>query len=228
MKLFPSIISANLLNLESVIRTIDSYVDGYHIDIMDDHFVPNLTWGPMFVAALRTITKRPFQIHLMVDNPATWVSRLACAAGDSFVFHVEAVTASQVSPLLIAAKKAGWRVGLAFNPATEIERAGHYLAGLDEVLIMSVNPGFSGQSFIDTSAKASELRALSSRLGFSVPLIAMDGGIGLQNIGMLDQAGIDLVGVASAIFSGPDPVKNIQNLRRAASCTQQMLEDVEP
>ncbi len=218
MKLFPSIISANLLNLESVIRTIDSHVDGYHIDIMDDHFVPNLTWGPMFVAALRTVTNRPFQIHLMVDNPATWISRLACAAGDSFVFHVEAVNTSQVSPVLAAAKQAGWRVGLALNPATEIERVGLYLAELDEVMIMSVNPGFSGQSFIDTSAKAPALRALSSRLGVTAPLIAMDGGVGLQNIGMLALAGIDLVGVASAIFSGLDPVKNIQNLRQAACC----------
>lgn len=218
MKLFPSIISANLLNLESVIRTIDPHVDGYHIDIMDDHFVPNLTWGPMFVAALRTVTNRPFQIHLMVDNPATWISRLACATGDSFVFHVEAVTASQVGPVLATAKQAGWRVGLALNPATEIERVGLYLAQLDEVMIMSVNPGSSGQSFIDTSAKAPALRALSSRLSVEAPLIAMDGGVGLQNIGMLALAGIDLVGVASAIFSGIDPVKNIQNLQQAARC----------
>jgi ribulose-phosphate 3-epimerase len=219
MKIFPSVISADLLNLRAVIHSIDEHVDGYHIDIMDDHFVPNLTWGPMFVAALRKATKRPFQIHLMVDNPEAWVSRLVFEAGDSFIFHVEAASGSSISQVLKSAKAVGWRVGLALNPQTDVERIGQHLASVDEVLIMSVNPGFSGQAFIDTSVKIPGLQALSSKLGVPMPLIAMDGGIGVQNIGALAKAGVELVGAAAAIFSGDDLVGNIKNLRQAACCS---------
>ena len=216
MKIFPSIISADLLNLEHVLKTIDSAVDGYHIDIMDGYFVPNLTWGPMFVKALRTITNRPFQVHVMVNNPAAWISRLTCVPGDSFIFHIEAVMASDVSSLIEAARKTGWRVGLAINPDTPIERITQYLPELDEVLVMAVNPGFSGQSFIDIVPKIQTLRTLSSKAGVQVPLIAVDGGVNLENIARLALVGVEIVGAAAAIFNEDDVIKNIQNLRQAS------------
>ncbi len=217
MKIFPSLISANLLQLGAVVQTIDDHVDGYHLDIMDDHFVPNLTWGPAFIAALRRITKKPFQIHLMVDNPAAWISRLAFNSGDSFIFHVEAVADSGIHTVLRDARSAGWRVGLALNPGTQVERVGQHLASMDEVLLMSVNPGFSGQSFIDTSAKATQLTALSGKLNVKMPVMCMDGGINESNIGSIANAGVELVGAASAVFGGNNEVENIKKLRIAAT-----------
>ena len=215
MKIFPSMISSNILNLEAVIQLVDPLVDGYHLDIMDDHFVPNLTWGPAFVNALRMITNKPFQIHLMVDNPASWIKRINHQPGDSFVFHAEAVTPTIAHEVLVAAKDAGWRAGIAINPATRVEQIGQHIALLDELLIMSVVPGFSGQGFIDTIAKADITRALAGQLGLPVPLIGMDGGIGVKNIGLVAAAGVEMVGIASAIFSG-DIIKNIAHLRSAA------------
>lgn len=216
MKIFPSLISADLLQLGAVVQAIDDHVDGYHLDIMDDHFVPNLTWGPAFIAALRRITRKPFQIHLMVDNPSAWIKRLDFNDGDSFIFHVEAVGPSRVHDVLRDARSAGWRVGLALNPATEVERAGQHLALLDELLIMSVNPGFSGQSFIDTSAKVSEVKILGSRIHAKIPTLCMDGGIGADNIGKLAQAGVEIIGAAAAIFKGGSYLENIEKLRKAA------------
>lgn len=212
MKIFPSLISANLLNLQATIDMIDPYVDGYHLDIMDAHFVPNLTWGPAFINALRVVTAKPFQVHLMVDNPLAWIDLLDKKEGDSFVFHAEAVTLTVIHRVLDAAKKAGWRIGLALNPATQVEMLGQHLGMLDEVLIMSVNPGFSGQSFIDTTHKCGQITSLCEKIKVPKPLICMDGGINHANIKPLIEAGVDIVGAASAIFNG-DPLKNITALR---------------
>ena len=216
MLIFPSIISCDLLNLERTIKTIDDHVDGYHIDVMDDHFVPNLTWGPAFITALRGATQRPFQIHLMVDNPRAWIDRIQFKKEDSFIPHVEAFyDEKEVEILLNDAHAAGWRVGLALNPPTPIAKIMPYMHLLDEILFMSVNPGFSGQSFIDVSAK---VRQFKDAINFPLksPRICMDGGIGVTNIGMLSTTGVQLVGAAAAIFSGADLIKNIENLRCAS------------
>lgn len=219
MKIFPSLISADLLRLGDVIRAIDADVDGYHLDIMDDHFVPNLTWGPAFINALRAATARPFQVHLMVDNPLAWVTRLNLQTGDSFVFHVEAVVAEAVHELVGQVCERGWRVGLAINPGTPVEQITQYLQNLDEVLIMSVQPGFSGQLFIDTTARVRQVREFCLDAGIEVPLLCMDGGINIKNIGSVALAGVELVGVAKSVFDAGDAGKNIQNLRRlATSC----------
>lgn len=216
MKIFPSLVSADLLQLGCVIQEIDEHVDGYHLDIMDDHFVPNLTWGPAFIAALRRCTKKPFQIHLMVDNPDKWIDRLAFNPGDSFVFHVEAVADSLIHTVVRDARSAGWRVGLALNPGTEVARVGQHLAALDELLLMSVNPGFSGQSFIDTSSKIADLRIMGGRLEVKTPMVCMDGGINAGNIGHVARAGVELIGAAASVFGGDDLVGNIKKLREAA------------
>lgn len=217
MKIFPSLVSADLLQLGAVIQAIDEYVDGYHLDIMDDHFVPNLTWGPAFIAALRKATAKPFQLHLMVDNPAQWIPRLAFNPGDSFVFHIEAVAPTAVHSVLDVAQNAGWKVGLALNPPTPVERVGQHLGRLDEILIMSVNPGFSGQGFIDTTYKIRQLHELAHKLKVTSPAICMDGGIGPWNVELLAKSGVQMIDVASAIFKG-EPIANIQHLRQLTSC----------
>lgn len=217
MKIFPSIISADVLRLRDVVSELDAYVDGYHIDIMDDHFVPNLTWGPVFVNALRQITKRPFQVHLMVDNPHMWVDRLDLKAGDSFVFHVEAVFPRAISTIFDALVQRGWKRGLAINPKTPIDTLLQKIELLDEILVMSVEPGFSGQAFIDTTHRVKKVRDFCLQAGLKVPLMCMDGGINSSNISVIAAASVQLVGVANAVFNGGNPVQNIQNLRQLAN-----------
>lgn len=218
MKIYPSLISADLLRLRDVIVQIDPFVDGYHIDIMDDHFVPNLTWGPAFVAALRLVTSKPFQLHLMVDNPEKWVTRLAWKKGDSFVFHIEAVKSAAVHSLIDLVLDHDWDIGIALNPATDVSCLGVHLSRLHEILIMSVEPGFSGQGFINTLFKVEQIKQLSSRLGVECPRLCMDGGIGQKNIASIAAAGIELIGAASAIFNdASNPVDNINVLKKIAA-----------
>lgn len=213
MKIYPSLISCDVLNLASTLATLDPHVDGYHIDIMDDHFVPNLTWGPAFVNALAGATTKPLQMHLMVDNPASWVTRLNLQKKDSFVFHREAISDIYEGVKLIEElKKRSIKAGLALNPTTGLEQLEPFVALLDEILIMSVNPGFSGQKFIESvTDKVPALVAMRQQknLKFS---ICMDGGIGSGNICSLQQAGVQIVSVASAIFSSPNYCQALMNL----------------
>lgn len=202
------------MRLEAVIGELDAYVDGYHIDIMDDHFVPNLTWGPLFVNALRQITQRPFQVHLMVDNPHTWVDRLDLKPADSFVFHVEAVSPDSMDSIFDQVLQRGWNRGLAINPKTPIDVLLKKVNSLDEVLVMSVQPGFSGQEFIDTTARVHQVRDFCLDAGINVPLMCMDGGINAQNISTVAAVGVDLIGVANAVFGSKNWVENIANLRQ--------------
>lgn len=216
MKIYPSLISADLLNLKNVIALLDDHCDGYHLDVMDDHFVPNLTWGPMFINAIAATTSLPLQVHLMVTNPAIWLDRLDLSSKDTFMFHIEAITdETQAQELIVQIHEHGVKAGIAVNPSTDITSIKPFLRLLDEVLIMSVNPGFSGQEFIDVTHKIDTLRTLRAdeKLTFE---IGMDGGINAKNIRLLAQHEVEYVGVASAIFSEKDFIKAIQNLRRAS------------
>ena len=216
MKIYPSLISSDLLNLGNTIKLLEDDCDGFHIDIMDDHFVPNLTWGPAFVSAMLSATNLPLHVHLMVGNPAPWVDRISLRSDDLFVFHVESVsTLESIVKLIADVKSRGWLVGLAVNPTTELEKFLHLLPQVDHVLIMSVNPGFSGQEFIpDVVRKIDrpvEIRK-EKKLAFS---IGIDGGVGLDNIKMLADKGIDCAGVASAIFSKKDFLGELSVLKKA-------------
>lgn len=210
MKIYPSLISADILNLRSVIKTLDSHCDGYHIDVMDDHFVSNLTWGPAFVEAIVSETKLPIHMHLMVDNPEKWVGRVGLRDKDFFIFHHEVV--SDALKILNNLKDFKHKVGVAINPETPVEDIFSYLDKLDYVLIMSVKPGFSGQKFMPEVLE--KVRVLvdhreSKSLNF---IVGMDGGIGLSNVKLLADAGVDEVGVASAVFSDGDPVRALGEL----------------
>ena len=213
MKIYPSLISSNILELKKTIDTLEPHCDGHHIDVMDDHFVPNLTWGPAFVNAIASATSKPCQVHLMVDNPAQWVDRLKLSEQDSFLFHIEAVQDVQVAQALIKKiKQKNIKVGITINPKTGVDAISDVLEHVDEVLIMSVEPGFSGQKFMpEVVKKVSQLREIrvDQNLSFS---IIMDGGIGAENIAMLAQEGVDGVGIASALFSHDDYVAALKKM----------------
>lgn len=214
MKIYPSLISGNLLHIQQMLTELDGVCDGYHIDVMDDHFVPNLTWGPAFVNAIRGGTTFPLDVHLMVDNPEEWVERLSLQQGDYFVFHYEAC--QNVEGLLSQVKAKGWKAGVALSPKTPVDAIENFLSAVDHVLIMSVEPGFSGQAFLpEVVEKVSQLLVLREEKGLSFT-IGIDGGIGLENIKMVVDAGVDIVGAASAIFSQPDAKLAIEALRKAA------------
>ena len=212
MEIYPSLISSNLLALGETIKKLEPHCDGLHIDVMDDHFVPNLTWGPSFVDAISSATGLPLHVHLMVQEPQVWVERLSLRRGDMFIFHAEAISLVQSKKIIEAAKEKGWEVGLALNPPSTLEGVKDLLPTVDHLLIMSVNPGFSGQSFMpEVLPKIEELISIrkDKGLGFSV---GVDGGVGLDNIGTLSNLGVDCVGVASAIFSSDDYLISLKSL----------------
>ncbi len=213
MEILPSLISGDILNLEKTIKLLDSHCDGYHIDVMDDHFVPNLTWGPMFVNKIVQTTSLPIHAHLMVDNPASWVDRLKLRFDDIFIFHTESlVDFQEIDELILDIKDKGLKVGIALNPQTDVNLIFNFLKDLDHVLLMSVEPGFSGQKFIPKVVeKIKPLIDKREELNQSFK-IGIDGGIGKDNIRMLSEAGVDQFGVASAIFYRNDPVTALQDL----------------
>ncbi|MFH0898845.1 MAG: ribulose-phosphate 3-epimerase [bacterium] len=214
MKIYPSLISSNILELKKTIEELEPYCQGFHLDVMDDHFVPNLTWGPVFINAITHATSLARQVHLMVDNPETWVHRLNLSMQDSFIFHIEAVrNGSHARDIVQQLKAKKIRVGIALNPNTSVDSILGLLKDVDEVLVMSVEPGFSGQAFIqNVMEKVVRIRTLREKQNLSF-LISMDGGIGFDNIAMIQGEGVDIVGVASAIFSRKDTVRALKDLQ---------------
>ena len=219
MEIHPSLISSNLLNLERTIKVLEPYCEGYHLDVMDYHFAPNLTWGPMFINAFIDSTNKPFFIHLMVNHPLVWIEPMSLRPQDFFVFHYEAFSSYgnqniyAINKCISLLKEKGCKLGIAINPNTEIEVVFPFLAVVDTVLVMSVYPGFSGQTFIpDVVDKIPLLVEERKRIDASFK-IAMDGGINMQNIAELHKAGVEQFGIASAIFNNADLVIAIQELR---------------
>ena len=216
MEIFPSLISSDLLNLEKTIKLLDKQCDGYHIDVMDDHFVPNLTWGPAFVNAIRNATDLPMHVHLMVEDPEKWVERLELKGFDILIFHIEVFLGSTkiCRDLIESVKKKNWQVGIAINPDTDVEDVFEYLKDIDHVLLMSVQPGFSGQKFIPEVLQKVEPILKKRRdkdLSFT---LGMDGGIDKENIALVEDEGVDQIGIASGIFSQKDWVAALGELYR--------------
>ncbi|MBU1007915.1 ribulose-phosphate 3-epimerase [Candidatus Dependentiae bacterium] len=213
MKIFPSLISGDILNIERMILTFDDKCDGYHIDVMDDHFVPNLTWGPVFINAIGKSTCRPLHIHLMVSDPEKWLDRITLKKTDTFIFHHESFF--HVDALLVFIKKLrklSCAIGVAVDPSTPIKRVTPYLSEIDHLLLMSVKPGFSGQEFMpEVLEKVGYLVEQRERLKANFS-IGMDGGIGLKNIKTIADFGVDCVGIASAIFAAHDPIRALAGL----------------
>ncbi|MCX5922447.1 MAG: ribulose-phosphate 3-epimerase [Candidatus Dependentiae bacterium] len=209
--IFPSLISADLLNLQNEIKTLDPYCDGYHLDIMDHHFVPNLTWGVAFMHAIAAATCRPLWVHLMVENPGTWLEELNLPAGSIVSFHIETIKDAMSLINRIHEKK--WRASIALSPKTNVETIFPFLNVIDQVLVMSVEPGFSGQQFILAAVDKVD-KLVAYRQAHDLPFtIGMDGGINKENITMLVDHGVQDIAIANAIFGHKDRVAALQKLK---------------
>jgi ribulose-phosphate 3-epimerase len=215
IKISPSILSADFARLGEEIRAIDvGGADYIHVDVMDGHFVPNITIGPLIVDAVRKVTAKPLDVHLMIENPDRYIPDFAQAGADLITVHQEAVPHLHRTIQLI--KSFGKKAGVSINPATPVSTLDVILDDLDLVLLMSVNPGFGGQSFIPaTLAKISALRQRIEERGLSVE-IEVDGGVKADNIGRIAAAGADVFVAGSAVFSTQDYGQTIALLRRNA------------
>jgi ribulose-phosphate 3-epimerase len=215
IKLLPSLISAPLLELKTTINKLETYAYGFHLDLMDFHFVPNLTWGPAFVNAIAQETTRPLQVHLMVDQPQHYLDRLALRQKDVVSVHYESLPYAQLVQTLGIIKKNGWIPSLAINPTTAVATVEPLLPFIEHCLLMSVTPGFSGQAFIPESVqRLQEVVALRAKHHATFK-ICMDGGIGKNNIQKLAKLGMDQAAVASAIFNTTDSVEALRELSRS-------------
>ncbi len=214
MKLIaPSILSADFSRLGEEIRTVEAAgADWIHIDVMDGHFVPNITMGPLVVEAVRRVTKLPLDVHLMIETPDRYIADFARAGADLIAVQVETCVHLHRSVQLI--REAGVRPGVALNPATPLATIEWVLADVDFVLVMSVNPGFGGQQFIPSSLeKIAQLRMMIQTRGLST-LIQVDGGVNAGTIAAVAAAGADVFVAGSAIFGSPDYAATIDSLRR--------------
>jgi ribulose-phosphate 3-epimerase len=214
VEIFPSLISSDILNLEKTMQLLDKHCDGYHIDVMDDHFVPNLTWGPAFVNAIKKATELPLHVHLMVEEPEHWIDRLDLNSSDIFIFHIEVFLGSTkiCRDLIESVQKKNWRVGIAINPDTSVESVHEFLRDVDHVLLMSVQPGFSGQLFMsDVLQKVEPILRVRRDKDLTFTL-GMDGGIDKNNIEMIANEGVEQVGIASGIFTQKDWVQALKDL----------------
>ncbi|MGI6449893.1 MAG: ribulose-phosphate 3-epimerase [Desulfitobacteriia bacterium] len=211
----PSILSANFARLEEEVKKIeDAGAEILHIDIMDGHFVPNLTIGPGVVESLRKVSSLDFDVHLMIENPENYVEAFAQAGADNLTVHIEATR--HAHRLVQQIKSLGVGVGVALNPATPLEELTYLLQELDLVLLMTVNPGFGGQKFIP--AVLPKIVALSGILKEVNPQcrIEVDGGMNLDTVRLASKAGAEILVAGAAVFTAPDPAKAMVSLLEAA------------
>ncbi|HEX9903219.1 MAG TPA: ribulose-phosphate 3-epimerase [Acidobacteriota bacterium] len=215
VRLAPSILSADPTSLLQAVRLVEDLgADLIHVDIMDGHFVPNLTFGPGLVSALKKKTSLPLDVHLMVNDPSRLVPLFLKAGADWISIHVEASTHLQAD--LQQIKDAGKKAGLALNPGTSILRLSEILPELDFVLVMCVNPGWGSQALLP--ACPDKIRRMSRWLKgqkLDIPL-AVDGGVKAENIEGLVRDGADVLVVGSAIFNSPDPGEAFRKIKQAA------------
>ena len=215
VQIAPSILSADFSALGEQIAAVErGGADLIHVDVMDGHFVPNITIGPPVVRAIRRVASRPLDVHLMIEHPDRYIEAFVDAGADMVSVHVEAVPHLHRTICLI--KKLGARAGAVLNPSTPAITLQDIAGELDYVLVMSVNPGFGGQTFIPRSeSKVREVRALLDRVGNGAP-VEIDGGIDRNNVGRIVAAGARMIVAGSAIFHSPDPERATRELKAAA------------
>ena len=211
VKIAPSILASDYLRLGEQIASI-SNADFVHFDVMDGHFVPNLSFGPDMLRAVASATDVPVDAHLMISNPDSDAVRYVEAGASMVTFHMEAT--DHAHRVLYAIKDAGAQAGVVLNPATPVIALDAIIEDVDMVLLMSVNPGYGGQRYIETtSRKLRQLRALCFERGVE-PLIEVDGGITMDNVADVCAAGANVFVAGSTVFHSDDPAKVIEDLRR--------------
>lgn len=210
--LAPSILSADFSKLESQINLVESAgADLIHLDVMDGHFVPNITFGPKMVRDINSITNLPLDVHLMIEHPEKYIKDFANSGADWISVHYE--TCDYLDSVLNMIKDNGCKAGVVINPATSVDVLNDSLNISDFVLLMSVNPGFGGQSFIKYSLeKAKKLREEINRRGNKV-FIEMDGGIGIENIIDVKESGVNVFVCGNSIFGSPDISSAVNQLK---------------
>ncbi|HYS19773.1 MAG TPA: ribulose-phosphate 3-epimerase [Gemmatimonadales bacterium] len=218
VRIAPSVLGADLTRLAEQVRAVlDGGADWLHVDVMDGRFVPNLTFGAGMVAALRRLTDVPIDVHLMVVEPERYLEPMADAGASVLTFHPEATT--HVQRQLAAIRQRGLLAGLALNPGSPLALAEEVVGDLDVLLVMTVNPGFGGQSYITAATeKISRARALLTAHG-SRAFLEADGGITAQTIAAAHAAGADTFVAGNAIFSSRDPAREVGELRRRCLVT---------
>lgn len=214
----PSILSADFARLGDEIQAVaKAGADVIHVDVMDGHFVPNITIGPLVVEAVRRVTDLPLDVHLMIKNPDQYLEEFARAGADWITVHVE--TGFHLHRTIHRIKELGKKAGAVLNPATSLSTLDHILPDLDLVMLMSVNPGFGGQSFITSAVpKIRRLKEMIDQQGLQVG-IEVDGGVSPQTIGAAAGAGANIFVAGSAVFREPDYAGAIAGLKAACGCS---------
>ena len=216
IKIAPSILSADFARLRDEIQRVEQDADWLHVDVMDGHFVQNLTIGPPVVRSIKKYTKLPLDVHLMMTNPDDFISLFAESGANSLTVHVE--TCLHLHRTVQEIKKRGVSAGISLNPATSLALLDETLAEVDMILIMTVNPGFGGQAFIPSSlSKIRRLREQLTARALSRVEIEVDGGISAANIRQVADAGATVFVAGSAVFDAPDPAEMIRKMKAACA-----------
>lgn len=212
IKIAPSLLSADFSCLASEIKRVEKAgADMLHIDIMDGHFVPNITIGPVVVKYMRKVTRLPLDVHLMIEQPLKYVDAFLEAGSDMITVHAETVSCREIKNLALRLKRKGVKLGISLNPQTDLFKIKKMLAWADFILVMSVNPGFGGQKFIpEVLPKIRKLRAIFKRD------ISVDGGVNDKVAKQLIEAGANILASGSYIFGAKDTKKAIERIRNAA------------
>ncbi len=223
LQIAPSLLSADFAALgEAIARAERGGADLIHVDVMDGHFVPNITIGPPVVKSLRRVATLPLDVHLMIEDPDRYVEAFVAAGAASLTVHAEAVVHLHRTVHFI--KSLGAKAGVALNPATPVSALEQIAGDVDYVLVMTVNPGFGGQTFIPRSeSKVRAVRELLRREGSTAP-IEVDGGIDVHTAPGIVAAGADILVAGNAVFGSPDPERAIRDLRAAAQAAHRSVD----